>query len=323
MERIGPTIEGVNRTLIDAGVMPHIERRDTTSEVRTHPFRNAAEPQPEPRSENVPASGGIDFAAIQSLLAGARGDRQTHEPPVHPNGADTPAMTADEVLHLLSQAQYTYGTRQIDPATEPLRVDLNGVIASDAAGKTLARADDDTVNFIGMLFDFILDDRNLALPMQAVLARLQIPLLKVALSDRAFFSNPSHPARALLNELSSAGVGWSSTDDLHRDAVFEQIHAVVTRILQEFSTDTTLFEELLEDFREFIGREHRRSLLVEQRVRETENGKGPKPPGQAARAEPAQRQSQRHAATHSGRPLHQRALESSADHAAHQKRRRQ
>lgn len=45
--------------------------------------------------------------------------------------------------------------------------------------------DEDTIDLVGMLFEFILEDRNLPTEMQVLLARLQIPYLKAAiLEDR-------------------------------------------------------------------------------------------------------------------------------------------
>ena len=76
----------------------------------------------------------------------------------------------------------------------------------DAGGDAhLAQADDDVVNFVGMLFDYILNDRNLAIPMKALIGRLQLPIVRLAIIDRSFFGKSGHPARQLLNELSSAG----------------------------------------------------------------------------------------------------------------------
>ena len=72
---------------------------------------------------------------------------------------------------------------------------------SDVSGApvgSMGRTDEDTVNLVGMLFDYILNDRNLAIPMKALIGRLQIPMLKVAILDKTFFSRTSHPARQLV-----------------------------------------------------------------------------------------------------------------------------
>jgi hypothetical protein len=124
-----------------------------------------------------------------------------------------------------------------------------------------------------MLFDYILNDRNLAIPMKALIARLQIPIVKLAVLDKSFFSRPSHPARRLLNELSSAGIGWSSSTERKRDALYNKIEAVVAGVLEEFQTNPEIFTRLLEDLTSFVRQDRRRIESVEQRVRETEQGK--------------------------------------------------
>jgi hypothetical protein len=124
-----------------------------------------------------------------------------------------------------------------------------------------------------MLFNFILNDHNLAIPMKALIGRLQIPLLKVALMDHAFFSQPGHPARQLLNELSSAGIGWSASGELRRDALYEKVESIIERILNQFEQDVGLWEVLLAELREFIARDRRKTQMVEQRLRQSEIGR--------------------------------------------------
>ena len=137
----------------------------------------------------------------------------------------------------------------------------------------MQQADDDVMNFVGMLFDYILNDRNLAIPMKALIARLQIPIVKVSIIDKSFFEKTSHPARQLLNELSSAGIGWSSTRELKRDALYNKIESVVLRVLNGFSDNPQIFSELVKELREYITTDHKRSVVVEERVKKTEAGK--------------------------------------------------
>jgi hypothetical protein len=124
-----------------------------------------------------------------------------------------------------------------------------------------------------MLFEFILDDYNLSAPVQVLISRLQIPILKVVIKDKAFFSKANHPARKLLNSLARAGIGWSSSDEKTRDKLYGQIHNVVQRILDEFDGDIHLFETLNVEFEQFLERENRKASLVEQRTRESERGR--------------------------------------------------
>ena len=55
-----------------------------------------------------------------------------------------------------------------------------------------------TLDVVTMLFDFILDDKNIPDSMKALIGRLQIPVLKVAMIDNSVFSKKAHPVRRLL-----------------------------------------------------------------------------------------------------------------------------
>jgi hypothetical protein len=148
----------------------------------------------------------------------------------------------------------------------------------------LGRADEDVVNFIGLLFDYILNDRNLAIPMKALIARLQIPIVKLAIIDKTFFERSSHPARQLLNELSSAGIGWSSAAELKRDAVYDKIESVVIRVLNGFSDNPADLRELSTSCGPSAPTTRSATSRMEQRVKEKESGRARTPGRQAGGA---------------------------------------
>src|SRR3546814_14629943 len=50
-------------------------------------------------------------------------------------------------------------------------------------------------------------------PGAALIRRLQLPLLRVALQDRAFFVRGNHPARRLLNTVDESAAKWLDEDD--------------------------------------------------------------------------------------------------------------
>ena len=83
--------------------------------------------------------------------------------------------------------------------------------------------DDDLINLVAMLFEFILDDYNLSALIQVLISRLQIPISKLQSRIRASSANPSHPARRLFNALAKAGIGWSESSEQKETSCTEHI----------------------------------------------------------------------------------------------------
>ncbi|HEY1588289.1 MAG TPA: DUF1631 family protein, partial [Rhodanobacter sp.] len=136
----------------------------------------------------------------------------------------------------------------------------------------VATIDEDTIDLVGMLFEFILEDRNLPAEMQVMLARLQIPYLKAAILDRKLFAHRQHPARRLLDCLAEQAKGWSEESDRdHR--LHDKVKSVVDHLLHDFDDDMGIFERLLADLQQFQETNKRRSELAEQRVAESTRGR--------------------------------------------------
>ena len=139
---------------------------------------------------------------------------------------------------------------------------LRDLKTSDLA-PTLGSADAMTIDIVSMLFDFIFDDQRVPDPIKALLGRLQIPVLKAAMLDQAFFSKKSHPTRRLLNVMAEAANGWD--DEIGHDSpLYLKIDAIVQRINAEFEDDMTIFAQALEAFEQFMQeRENAADALVE------------------------------------------------------------
>jgi hypothetical protein len=136
----------------------------------------------------------------------------------------------------------------------------------------VASIDEDTIDLVGMLFEFILEDQTLPAEMQVMLARLQIPYLKAAILDRKMFAHRQHPARRLLDALAEQAKGWSPESD--RDGrLHDKVKSIVDQLLHEFDDDLGIFERLLLDLQQFHELNRRRSELAEQRVAESTRGR--------------------------------------------------
>lgn len=109
-----------------------------------------------------------------------------------------------------------------------------------------------TIDIVAMLFDYIFDDDNIPSALKALIGRLQIPILKVAMLDRQFFSKKSHPARRLLDEIANASVGWTDAG-AYNLALYGKIDEVVQSVLNDFGEDAAIFETLLNDLQIFLA----------------------------------------------------------------------
>ncbi len=161
-----------------------------------------------------------------------------------------------------------FGAVLIDPAeiaSGHLNI-LHGIKQSELA-QNLGRTGDMTIGIVAMLFDYILEDKNIPHAMRAMIGRLQIPVLKVALLDNEFFARKSHPARLLLNRLASTAMGWNEQAG-EQDPIYLQIESTVQTILDRFEDDISLFATLLEELEEFVhGMERQAELRAERFAR--------------------------------------------------------
>ncbi len=141
---------------------------------------------------------------------------------------------------------------QVDP-TLVANGSINVIRAMREHGVAAEISDTDTLtlDIVALLFDYILKDASIADAIKALIGRLQIPYLKVALLDKDLFSKKSHPARRLLDAMAEAAVGLGESALAH-DALYEKIAYVVGRVIADFDSNLELFGELLSEFESFL-----------------------------------------------------------------------
>ncbi len=101
-------------------------------------------------------------------------------------------------------------------------------------------ADEQTIELVALIFDYILDDEAVASQMKALIGRLQIPMLKVAILDKSLFARKTHPARILLNRLASVALSWNSVNS-EADPLFDLVESIVNTILNDFEDQVDIF----------------------------------------------------------------------------------
>lgn len=268
VSELGKLYQSLNQQLIDANILPSLKAGTPVGKARGSVSAQRASQERASRDEEANQV----LHTLRDLLSSQQEGRESG--PASAGGSGEELDTQD-LVQLLSQAQQRdWGATA--PGSNPVNVQqlLRGLV-QDNRRQSLNQVDEDVINLVSMMFEFILDDRNLASPMKAMLGRLQIPLVKVAIADKTFFSKGGHPARRLLNELAMAALGWQDTGEEGRrkDSLYQKMDQIVQTLLSEFESDVGIFDQMLLEFRTYQEKERRRAKILEQRTLDAEDGK--------------------------------------------------
>ena len=288
MANLGALYDQCNDLFVEQGVLPSLRQQRRAARQARPQARSHAHPQQSPQAQGQASSsshapvGSVEGSAQGGYVGqGGYGGQVSHG--LVPLSAGMMPMPSQDLLSHLADLQSHLPQEYAESGVQLLNVNnlLQERLVEARQSAALAKVDSDIIKLVEMLFSFILEDRNLADPIKSELGRLQLPLLKVAIADKSFFSKGGHPARKLLNELADASTGWQAKENYQSDPLYKQVCEVVTRVLAEFEQDISVFSLLLESFREFIQRERKRAQKLEQRIVDEADGKAKT---QAARA---------------------------------------
>jgi len=88
------------------------------------------------------------------------------------------------------------------------------------------------IDVVGSLFDQILSDSRVPPQMARQIARLQLPVLRVALNDSSFFSSRRHPVRRFVNRIASLACAFDDFDEGPGKQFLERVRALVQEIVE-------------------------------------------------------------------------------------------
>ncbi|GAB4178635.1 MAG: DUF1631 domain-containing protein [Rhodocyclaceae bacterium] len=253
----------INRHLVARQVLPRI-RRSVRRSRSTGMAGSRVSAAGEAVGGRDGAAGEGDLLALLHRLLAARATPAAEAAAPSHGAAESAGATSSEFLGLLDRLQR--GESDVTLGGEPLELpahasgteNLLRALGRSAAGRRVGEFNAALIDVVATLFDYIFDDPRVPALMKGLIGRLQIPLLKLALIDRAFFSNRHHPARRLVNALAQSATDWEGEGAFGTGtALYRAAEALVVRIQTEFSDDTGLFELCLREFEEFLARTER------------------------------------------------------------------
>ena len=118
-----------------------------------------------------------------------------------------------------------------------------------AAATPVERA---TIEIVALLFQSILMEDAIPATVRVWFARLQMPVLRVAVSEPDFFATVEHPARRLIDRMGSCVMGFDSGGRAVGDLLEKEIKRVVQVVEAYPDTGRRVFQTVLTEFEKFL-----------------------------------------------------------------------
>ncbi len=118
-----------------------------------------------------------------------------------------------------------------------------------AAATPVERA---TIEIVALLFQSILTEERIPATVRVWFARLQMPVLRVAVGEPDFFATTDHPARRLIDRMGACVMGFDASARAVGDALEKEIKRVVQVVEAYPDTGRRVFQTVLTEFEKFL-----------------------------------------------------------------------
>ncbi len=145
-------------------------------------------------------------------------------------------------------------------------------VSPDQAAPALSDEHSDALDLMSMLYDNLVKDLKPGGNAAALLSKMQVPLMRVALTDRRFFTQAEHPARQMINTIAETGINWLG-DDEPDTALVGQVHSLVDHAVREFHGDPKVFQTMVQELISHLQTVSRKAEVSERRHVEAAKGR--------------------------------------------------
>jgi hypothetical protein len=140
-----------------------------------------------------------------------------------------------------------YGSADVEQAAGALRQRTSDL--KQAASTSSEKA---TIEIVALMFQSILAEDRIPPAVRVWFARLQMPVLRVAISEPEFFGSLQHPARRLIDRMGSCVLGFDAT--VSGGALEIEIKRIVQVIEQYPETGRRVFQLVYDEFQKFLSK---------------------------------------------------------------------
>jgi hypothetical protein len=148
-----------------------------------------------------------------------------------------------------------------DAAVQRVAVDLRQR-TGELKKKAGTESEKATIEIVALMFQAILAEERIPAAIRVWFARLQMPVLRVAIAEPEFFGSLDHPARQLIDRMGSVVMGFDAAA-INGSALETEIKRVVQVIEQYPETGRRVFQLVYEEFQKFLSK-----FLTEEQSRQ-------------------------------------------------------
>ena len=123
--------------------------------------------------------------------------------------------------------------------------------SNEIKSKATTEGEKAIVELVALMFQAILEEDRIPSGIRVWFARLQMPVLRIALEEPEFFTKLDHPARLLIDHMGSCVLGFDASG-LSSAALEVEVKRVVQVIEQYPETGTRVYQRVYEEFQMFL-----------------------------------------------------------------------
>ena len=136
-----------------------------------------------------------------------------------------------------------------------------------------AALDQMVIDIVAALFDQVLSDPKVSPQMARQIARLQLPVLRVALQDMGFFSSRKHPVRRFVNRIATLSAAFDEQEQGVGQAYLLRVTTLVDDVTEGDFDQMALYESKLAELEAFIEEQNRQESAENAAVAALLSGK--------------------------------------------------
>ncbi|MES2089400.1 MAG: DUF1631 family protein [Pseudomonadota bacterium] len=120
-----------------------------------------------------------------------------------------------------------------------------------------AALDQMVIDIVAALFDQVLSDPKVSPQMARQIARMQLPVLRVALHDMSFFNSRKHPVRRFVNRIATLSATLDDNDQDNGKTCVDKVTALVDDVVDGDFERMDVYESKLDELEAFIEEQNR------------------------------------------------------------------